>query len=123
PDLESTHESVSAELMPPRTNTAPNATIAMHEIRATLPPANDLPEGGAEIIIKTDDPSPEYAEFRVAVVLQPQPRKPAAARQIQPRVQAAESHAGHNHGSGDGHDQAPQAKPQQPAPEAKPQQP
>lgn len=118
--IETTHESVKAELMPPRTNTAPNASVAMHEIRATLPPASEFPAEGAEIIIKTDDPSPEYAEFRVAVVLQPEPRKPAAVQRIQAQA-AADPHAGHSHGPGDDHaDEQPAPEDQTPEPDPQP---
>lgn len=90
--IETTNDKVKAELMPPRTNISPRATIAMHEIRATLPPASEFPPEGAEIIIKTDDKDKEYQEFHVRVVLQPEPRSRANVRrkQITPAIKPAE---------------------------------
>jgi hypothetical protein len=66
--------------MPPRANTAAEATIAMHEIRATLPPSNEFPAEGAEIIIRTDDKEEAYQEFRVKVLLQPESKQRPSAK-------------------------------------------
>ncbi len=83
--IETSHESVKAEVMPPRTNVSPQASLAMHEIRATLPPASEFPADGATITIMTDDKEEEYQKFVVRVVLQPEPRN-AAAKRVRPNA-------------------------------------
>jgi hypothetical protein len=77
-------DSVKVEMMPPRTKPNPRASVAMHEIRVTLPPAEQFPKEGTKITILTDSDEPEYKELEVRVLLQPEPRR--AMRGGRPRV-------------------------------------
>jgi len=76
-DVQVGDESVKAELMPPRVPPNPKATVAMHEIRVTLPPAEKFPPEGTQIKILTDSDDPQYKELTVRVLLQPEPRRAA----------------------------------------------
>lgn len=65
--IESASDKVTAELLPPPANARPNATTKWHQIKVSLPPANELPEDGTTLTIYTDDPSPEYQKLTVDI--------------------------------------------------------
>jgi hypothetical protein len=88
---------IKVELLPPRKPVKSKASTPFHEIRVTLPPGAELPEGGGRIEIYTDHPSPEYQKLVVQVQLQksmpravehaegePAPARPALKPKEQP---------------------------------------
>jgi hypothetical protein len=66
-DVRTDQGSVPWELLPPVA--VPRAArVASHQLRVTLPDASHLPQNGAQLIITTDDPSPEYQKLTIPIV-------------------------------------------------------
>jgi hypothetical protein len=69
-EIKSSHpDLITAELLPPREEKRPTMVTQYHEIRVTLPPGNQLPEGGATLEIYTDAAEPEYQKLIVEIKL------------------------------------------------------
>ncbi len=47
---------------------APTAKLANHQLRVTLPDAEQLVSSGARLLITTDDPAPEFKELALPIV-------------------------------------------------------
>lgn len=82
--IKSSHpDLIKAELRPPREQAGSKMIRRFHEIQVTLPPGKDLPAGGGQLEIYTDDPSPDYQKLVVDIVLPP--TRPRAARPTRPK--------------------------------------
>ncbi|RMF70890.1 MAG: DUF1573 domain-containing protein [Planctomycetota bacterium] len=93
-DIQVSDDSVKAEVMPPRIKPNPKATVKMHEIRVTLPPASEFPKDGATITVLTDDDEPEYQKFEIKVLLQPDTRRANSSARAKAAARQAAGKAG-----------------------------
>jgi hypothetical protein len=82
-DVRTNEGAVEWELLPAPA-LSPTAKLAAHQVRVVLPLANQLPPAGAELIITTDDPSPEFQTLKIPIGLGP-PTAAAPARTPQPQ--------------------------------------
>jgi hypothetical protein len=74
-DVKTDHGPVQWELLPP-IDLQPNAKLASHQLRVMLPDAKHLAEGGEQLVITTDDPSPEYQRLTIPILLGARPQPP-----------------------------------------------
>jgi hypothetical protein len=85
-EVKSSHpDVVKAKLLPQRKSANPKAFVRLHEIRVSLPPGNEFPQGGAKLEIYTSDPSPEYHKLTVDIRM-----RPPSARRVAPEDEQAE---------------------------------
>jgi hypothetical protein len=79
-EVKSSHPSVTAEVIESRApEQQANRPQQYHEVRISLPAAEQFPEEGATVTIITDDPSPEYQKLEVPIMTQAQFRASASA--------------------------------------------
>jgi hypothetical protein len=87
---------VQWEELPAQQSPNPENKFATHQLRVQVPPAAQIPEAGAKLIIQTDDPAPEYKELTIPIVkttapqargnptTQPRMRVPGTTGGVQP---------------------------------------
>jgi hypothetical protein len=67
-EVRTDHGPIQWELLP-SPEVKPEAKLASHQLRVTLPDAGHLPADGAQLIITTDDPAPEFQRLTIPIVL------------------------------------------------------
>jgi hypothetical protein len=82
-EVKSNNPKITATLMPADAKTAQQPSgIAVHQIKVSLPPGNEIPEEGAQIEIYTDDADPQYQKLVVDVTN----KRDVAARPAPPTI-------------------------------------
>ena len=71
-DVRTEQGPIQWELLP-ATTIPEGAKVASHQVRVTLPTADQLPPDGTQLVISTDDPSPEFQHMNIPIVRAPSP--------------------------------------------------
>lgn len=68
-EIKSSHESITAEIMPPNPGANPSRAMQFIEVRVNLPAGDEFPAEGARLDIYTTDVDPEYQKLSVDIVI------------------------------------------------------